>query len=113
MTIEELKARHAKAVLEAFNKGNVNAFDEILAPDVVFHLPPNPDIKGLNAFKQFITAMFQGFSERRYELDEIIGEGNTTAVRYTMRMKHTGVAPVFKVPPTGKEIIYKSTVFAH
>jgi predicted ester cyclase len=113
MSIEEIKAKQKRVLMDAFNNGNMDAWDEILARDFVFHLPPNPDIRGLNAFKQFITAMFQGYSERKYEIDEIIGEGNTTAYRYIMRMKHTGVSAAFRVPPTGREIVYTSGVFMH
>lgn len=114
MSIEEMKARQVKVDMEAFNKGNNDAWDEMMAPDIVFHLLPGTEIKGLEAFKQFFAgATLQGFSERKFQIDEIIGEGNTTALRYTLRMKHTGFDPIAQVPPTGKEVVLKSYLFCH
>ena len=113
MSIEELKAKQRLAEQEAFNKGNVEAWDEVIAPDVIVHTPPLPDAKGLEAYKQSMLAFSQGFTDIRFKLEEIIGQGETTAVRYTINMKHTGVNPMFPVPATGKEVVYSGSIFSN
>ena len=64
MVTEEIKARYRRSIDAAFNKGNIDAWDEILAPDVIVHEPTNTDVIGLEAYKQEILAQSQGFTER-------------------------------------------------
>jgi predicted ester cyclase len=110
---KEIMARERWATEEAFVKGNMDALDEVFAPDAVFHVLPLPDFKGLKAFKQFATALGQGFTAPRWNWDEVIIEGNTAVQRYTVRMKQTGTNPMFPVPPTGKELVIKGCVVYH
>lgn len=113
MSIKEIMERERWAREEAASKGNVNAWDEIRAPDMVAHIPPFPDIKGLEAYKQAILTMRQGFPDIRFEWEEMISEGNTIACRFTCRQKHTGESPMFPGAPTGKEIVIKGCMFYH
>ena len=113
MSIKELAAKDARGIAEAFSKGNLAAFDETHAPDVVSHMPPFPDTKGSEAYKQVITEMRQAFTDIRMDFDETITEGNTIAHRFTLRMKHTGVYPAIPVPPTGKEVVVEGGAFLH
>jgi predicted ester cyclase len=113
MSLEEFKAKYRRAVEEAWLKGNVDAMDEVLAPDVITHLPPFTDIKGSDSVKQAQLTTRQAYTDIRFDWDEMIGEGNTVACRWTMRMKHTGVSPMFPVPPTGKELVLKGGWFLH
>ena len=113
MDIKELVAKDTQIVTEAFVKGNLDQFDETHAPDIVTYVPPFPDVKGSEAYKQFITDMRTAFSDIRVDWDETITEGNTIAHRFTMRMKHTGNYPAIPVTPTGKEVVITGGVFLH
>jgi len=113
MSLKEFMAKYRWAVEEAWLKGNVAAMDEVLAPDVITHLSPFPDLKGAEAVKQSQLAVRQAYTDIRFDWDEMIGVGNTMACRWTMRMKHTGVSPMFPVPPTGKELVLKGGWFLH
>jgi predicted ester cyclase len=113
MSLKELMAKGRWATEEAWCKSNLDALDEIFAPDFIIHAPSFPDIKGLEAYKQYILTARQAFTNIRFDWEEMIGEGNTIACRYTMRMKHTGVSPRFPVPPTGKELVLKGCAFLH
>lgn len=105
MMLEEVKAKYRRVADEAFNKGNLNAWNEILSPDVVFYESSMPPVKGLEAYKQAGMAMVQGFSDISFVLTELLAENNITAVRYSMSMKHTGTSPMAPVPATGKEVV--------
>lgn len=112
MSIKKVMAKFTKAHDEA-KKGNVNAFDEAYAPDVLVHLPPYPDTKGLEMYKQASAAENQGLTDIRIVWEENIHEGNNFAYRYTSYAKHTGVNPTLPAQPTGKEIIGKGCAFCH
>ena len=45
--------------------------------------------------------------------DEMVVEGNTIAHRFTLHIKHTGHYPAIPVPPEGKEVVIKGSVFLH
>ena len=113
MSLKELADKDSRAIEEAFIKGNLDAYNETHAPDVITHNPPFPDAKGSEAYKQSINEIRQAFSDIRVDWDETITEGNTIARRMTMRMKHTGAYPAIPVPPTGKEVVAKVSVFLH
>lgn len=113
MDIKELAAKDSRAVTEAFVTGNLTPFEETHAPDVVWHMSPFPDAKGMEANKQFITGMRQAFTDVRMDWDETVTEGNTIAHRFTIHMKHTGQYPAIPVPPTGKEVVITGAAFLH
>jgi predicted ester cyclase len=113
MNTKEMIAKDRRAVEEAWCKGNLDALNETMSPDVVVHMSPFPDIRGLEAFKQSFMALREGYSEMRLEWSDAVCEGDAIAQRITFRMKHTSVNPVFKVPPTGKEVAIMGSNFVH
>jgi len=112
MLLKELKDKIVWAHEES-SKGNVNAFDEVYAPNILLHLPPLPDVRGLEANKQVSAAVHKAFTDFHMESEEAISEGNTVAHRYTIRMKHTGVYPMVPVPATEKELVMKGCAVYH
>jgi predicted ester cyclase len=113
MFTQELKDKIVWAYEEAWLKGNVDAIDEIFAPDIVMHIYPFPDISGLAMAKQGLYAQLQAFSDLHWDSEEIIKEGNTMVWRYTIHVKHTGSSPALPVPPTGRELAYKGCDVFH
>jgi predicted ester cyclase len=113
MLTQELKDKIVWAYKEAWLKGNVNAIDTVFSPDIVMHIFPFPDIKGLDMARQGLYAQLQAFSDLRWDSDEIITEGNSMVWRYTLYLKHTGNSPSFPIPPTGKELSYKGCDVFH
>jgi predicted ester cyclase len=113
MVNKEFMAKELQAIKEAYVNGNVDALNETFAPDITSHRFPFPDIKGLEAYKQYVTMFRQAFTDIQWDFEESISEGDTLARRYTMRMKHTGASPMLKIPPTGKELSIKGCVFDH
>jgi len=100
---EELKAK-VDRWLEAWNMGNLDILDEILAATFVHHRPPHPDIVGLEALKKHITAVRAAYPDWHITGDETIVEGNTSAVRGTWGGTLTGVSPAAGVAGGGKRV---------
>jgi steroid delta-isomerase-like uncharacterized protein len=113
MSTEERKATIRRAWYEAWNKGNLDALDEILAADFVRHRPPFPDIEGLEAFKQFVADTRSSYPDCQLTIHEMIIEGDTTAARWTWSGTHTGRSPTFDIPPTGKHGTLAACDVAH
>jgi len=104
MSPEDQKAKVRRITDEAFNKGNMNAFDEVMAPDIVYHIPPRPDIKGAQAYKQYMGDLRKALSGFQFTIHELITDGDMDAGRWTIRGTHTGQLPGSPVPPTGKQV---------
>lgn len=114
MATEEVMERERWAIEEAIIKGNYDALDErIFSTDAVFHVPPFPDIKGLDGFKQFLVGMASAISGKQWNWDEIICQDNRAVQRFTFYAKHTGMNPMINVLPTGKEIILRGCAVYH
>jgi len=113
MSLKELEAKNQWALEEAWHKGNVDAFDEVYAADIVWHQPPFPDVSGLEAVKQGTAGLRLAYSDMKVTFAEWIAEGDAIAYRLTMRMKHTGVSPTLPIPPTGKEVTLQSCIVVH
>ena len=105
MPLEELKAKIQWAGEEAWLQGNLDALDEVYAPDYVWHRPPFPDTSGIEAVKDSIEGMRSAYSDIQIAYEEMIGEGSRIAYRYTWQARHTGQSPTLPIPPTGKEVL--------
>jgi steroid delta-isomerase-like uncharacterized protein len=113
MSLEELKAKIRWAGKEAWLKGNLDALDEVYAADYVWHRPPLPDASGLEAVKESIAGMRSAYSDIQVGYEEMVGEGDSLAYRFTWRAKHTGQSPTLPIPPTGKEVLLQGCIVVH
>jgi predicted ester cyclase len=94
MDTKEFAEKFIKAEDEAWFKGNVDALDDVDQTNVVYHLtPPIPDVVGREAHKQFIITACKAFSDIRFEIKYLIGEGNLVGLLFSGRWKFTGEFP--------------------
>jgi predicted ester cyclase len=113
MSIKQIIAKLQKAHEMYIEKVDISTLADIYAPDVLVHMSPFPDIKGLETYRQSGVAAHQGFSNRHIDWEETVIQGNSVAQRFTTRDRHTGLNPMFPMSPTGKEVITKGGVFYH
>ena len=99
MSVEESKTIVQRYFAGAYEDEAI--VDELLAPDYVGHFPPNPDVVGREAVKQFNRQTRTAFPDLQLTIDELIGEGDTVVVRWTMRGTHLGEMRG-GIAPTGK-----------
>ena len=115
MSIKEIMEKERWATEEAIVRGNLNALDEagVFDENTIYHIPPFPDLKGLEAFKDFMKSGFQMLSDIRWRWDEVIFDGNTAVQRFHMWAKHTGTWPMIPVPSSGKDIEMEGCAIYH
>ena len=101
MSSEENKAIFRRFI--GYNKGNMDVFDDLVAPDYSDHLFQQ---QGRENFKQLFTMAFKGFPDWYEAIEDIIAEGDKVWVRVKATGTHTGERDLFRVPlpPTGKKI---------
>lgn len=89
-------------ILEAWNTGDVDSLDEVVAPDVQYHLQGFPDMD-LAGLKPFILALRASSPDFKAWEDERITEGEAVYSRWTCSSTFTADNPNLPgVSPTGK-----------
>jgi len=100
MTTEDNK-RLVRRYLKAFNEQDRETLSELLADDVVEH-GTHEELHGPEEIFEFLDAHFATFPDYAGTTDAMIAEGDTVAVRYTVRGTHTG--EYMDVEPTGHTV---------
>ena len=107
MSSEESKATMRRYFLDAFEQGNIDLLDELLAPDYVNHTPATPDLPtGPEGVKGVVTMFRSAMPDLRVLIEDMIAEGDKVATRYTLEGTHEG--ELFGVPPTGQRLSIES-----
>lgn len=80
------------------NPDHLDRLDEIVGPDYV----GANGARGPDAFAETMKVLRAGFPDIVYTLDDLVGEGDRVAVRWTWRGTHTGAFRSFAA--TGKSV---------
>jgi steroid delta-isomerase-like uncharacterized protein len=100
---EENKALVRRSFEEVFNQGNLDAVEEIFAPDYVLHDPTSPEeIRGTEGMKQYVSMYRHAFPDLQQTIEDQIAEGDKVATRLTGRGTHQG--ELVGIPPTGNRV---------
>ncbi len=102
--MDELKAKARRTWEEIFPAGDEAALAEVTAADVVDHTGRPDEPQGLAGVIRTMHWLRRVFSDQRWEIHQLIGEGDTVVVHATHHARHTG--DLMGIPPTGREVAY-------
>jgi steroid delta-isomerase-like uncharacterized protein len=85
-----------------YNRGEIAFLDELTSPEFVSHDRGNPT-SDRDGVKQIVGAIKSAFPDVVFTADDVIGEDDRVAARFTMRGTQTG--EFMGVPPTNKAIV--------
>src|SRR5215207_4204368 len=89
---EENKALARRVMEELFNEGNLDAAEELIAPDFVDHDPAMPeDVRGPEGFKEYVRAFRSAFPDLHVRIEDQVAEGDKVVQRWTGTGTHDGV----------------------
>ena len=101
--LKDLTRRTWEEMLPA---ADLAALEKVIAPDAINHdLPPGTP-QGFAGVRQTLMWLHAAFSEQRYEVHHVIGEGDTVVIHATMHGRHTG--DFLGIPPTGREVALRT-----
>ncbi len=105
MSTQQNKALARRLYDEAWNKGNVDVVDELVASNCVSHETDNPMIPadeggGLEGIKRGSINLRAAFPDVQLAIEDQIAGGDKVLTRFTATATHTG--PLGRIPPTGK-----------
>ena len=102
---EENKLIARRVLDELFDKGNLDAADELIHPDFVNHEAPPNNPGGAEGLKETVSWLRGLWGPMRAEVEDEICEGDKVVARVTMHGRHVG--EFLGRPPTGKEFATK------
>ena len=107
------KAEENKALvrrfMEARAKADLNAIEEMMAPNFISHGFIPGQQPGREDLKRWIAEIAATFSNRRRFIEDQVAEGDKVVTRYTLRATHDR-RELKGVAPTGREVSYKAIV---
>lgn len=103
MSPEKNKVVGRRFFEEMIAKGQWGLAEELMLPNIVMHHPSSPTpISGREAVVGMLTAFRAGFPNLQMKANDVFGEQDRVAVRWTMSGTHT--ANLFGIPPTQKSV---------
>jgi predicted ester cyclase len=99
---EELKARARRIWEEIFPSGDLDRLAEVIAKDSINHGARADEPQGLAGVQQTMLWLGRVFSDQRWEIRQVIAEGQAVVVYCTLHGRHTG--DLMGIPPTNREI---------
>jgi predicted ester cyclase len=90
---------------EVYVNWNMAMADEVISPQFRSHDWPEGGPTGPKAFRDYYSAMRSAVADARYEVDDLIAEGDRVVVRWRLLGTHKGA---FRgIAPTGRPITLK------
>ena len=102
--LETNKAVARRTWEEIFPACDVDGLAEVTAPDVVAHGARPDEPPGLAGITRTMLWLGRVFSDQRWEIHNVIAEGDLVTVHATHHARHTG--DFMGLPPTGRVVAY-------
>lgn len=93
-----------RRIIDAISRGDAEALDELMTPDIVDHNPVPDQAPGVEGFKQWIATARSSFPDLSGTVEDVIAEGDRVAARVTWRATHEGA--FLGIPPSGKPVSF-------
>ncbi|MGX4688184.1 ester cyclase [Streptomyces sp. JNUCC 63] len=90
---------------EAVVTGNLDALDEIVAPDSIDHDPAPGQVPGPEGYKAMFDELRAAFPDLHVEVEHLVATDDELAFAYTITGTHRG--PLMGQPATGKKVSYR------
>ena len=96
---------------ELWDNWNIAVADDLLTDDYRLHAPGVPVPLDRETTKQVVAMYGTSFPDLKHTVDEVIAEGDTVAVRWTVHGTHR--AEFQGIPASGKQINLSGNTFHH
>jgi steroid delta-isomerase-like uncharacterized protein len=107
-TVESNKRIMERFTREFLTSGDAALAEEFISPDIVMHFAGQQQ-RGRDAYLTIVAANGDAFPDLLWTVEDMVAEGDTVALRYTMKGTHRG--SFAGVPPTGRAVVAQSMAF--
>jgi steroid delta-isomerase-like uncharacterized protein len=103
---EEIVRRFSE---EVWTKHNLDAIDELVAPDCIGWSATDGEVRGPQGFRQLAERYLTAFPDTSWRIDRIVADGEWVASFWTATGTHSG--DLMGIAPTGKQVTVQGTSF--
>ena len=100
MSAEENKAVVRRFFEECWNGHNPDVVDEVVSPNYFNHAAADEHQHGTAGAKHILNWLIAAFPDTRFDIEDIIAEGDMVSIRGTASGTHEG-AELWGIAPTG------------
>ena len=104
MTGTDNKTLARRVLEEIFPANDLAALREAVSDQFVNHEAPPGTPRGLAGIAMYMTLLNRAFSDQRWEIHDVLADGDEVALRCTHSGVHTG--DYFGLPATGRRFAY-------
>lgn len=108
MSVERNKDTLRRIIEEGWNRTDTSVLPELIDTAFSFRNPLG-EFRGPDGFAKMVSTVKASFPDIHYDIDEMIGEGDTICARVTWTGTHKG--KYLGIPPTGKQVRMSSAFF--
>jgi predicted ester cyclase len=102
---QDIKAIARRTLGEIFPRGDVAALAEVVHPNFVDHDGPPGAPQGLEGMAWSLRMLQAAFSDRRWEIHQVIAEDDTVVLSCTFHGRHTG--EFMGLAPTSRSFAFR------
>ena len=88
--LEGTNREATKRIWELIESDNLESLDEVLAEDVILHLPGQEVIHGIDGYKEYIRTYKEAFPDTSFEVHDMFVDGDVVITHFTWRATHEG-----------------------
>jgi ketosteroid isomerase-like protein len=112
ITEDQLRAAWEKGARAAWEQGDSSGFDDVYSNDLVYHMPPFPDLDK-TGLGETTAVSHQAWPDLRLHLDEQFAADSTTVYRWRCEGHYSGESAMFPIPPTGNKTEASGAIIFH
>ncbi len=90
---------------DVWNRGDIDAAADFLAPHYVLHPTARADLHGVRAYQELMRSFRQAFPDLSFTIDFTLADGDKVFVRSTFRGTHRDVFR--EQPATGRPVSWQ------
>jgi predicted ester cyclase len=102
---QDIKAIARRTLEEIFPRGDVAALAEVVHPNFVDHDGPPGAPQGLDGMAWSMRMLQAAFSDRRWEIHQVIAEDDTVVLYCSFHGRHTG--EFMGLAPTSRSVAFR------
>ena len=102
MSIDDNRAVTQRFYEEVWNKGDLDAVDDLMTSDFVDHAAPPGFPSGPEGAKQVFSMYRTAFPDFRLSVEDLVAEDDKVVARWVTHGTHQG--ELMGIPPTGKPV---------
>lgn len=93
------KATVRRLFEEIFQHADVDALDDLVAPEIVDHNPAPGQPAGIEGIRHVVGLLHRAVAAPRFAVEDLIAEGDRVVARWRLSGTSTGAIP--EMPPAG------------